>query len=73
MDDETLFQYEFIRQEGRTNMFDAVMVRKLAIKRGFINLANAASKAKTYAAILEAYKRPDEEKYKEWKKQRGLK
>ncbi|MFW6008297.1 MAG: DUF5049 domain-containing protein [archaeon] len=47
-------QYEFIRKEGKVNMFDKDNVKKLAIKNDFIELATFIEE-RDYSQLLDNY------------------
>lgn len=68
---ELMMEYEYVRQSGKTNMFDVGAVLRLA-KKFKLNLLAKLS-AKEYASLLGRYRRLDAEEFKKWKKQKGLK
>lgn len=70
LSDEILFQYEYIRREGRWHMGDKNGVQRRAHELRFYELVVAAEE--DYRAVYLSYKQPDEAAYQDWLDRKGL-
>lgn len=70
--DRLLFEYEFVRRSGVTNMMDRRAVMVIAESAGFDFLFNTAASHNAYAHMLKDYKPPNEEAYLAWLMSEGL-
>lgn len=71
---EIQMQFEYIRQTVQTNMVDRLVVARLANELHFYALVTVAGDARgqKYFKLLGEFESPDEYKFDEWKRKRGL-
>jgi hypothetical protein len=70
--DELLYEYEYVRQSGHTNMFDYKTVCELAKEFGLARLIFVAEYPQTYSQLQQGYRDVDPVQYAAWKVKVGL-
>jgi hypothetical protein len=63
-----IFQYEYVRRSGITNMLDLKVVRETAEMTGFSELSEICQSEDKYFKLLLNFQLPDEDEYRKWRK-----